>query len=476
MKRRSLAVAAALSLVFSIGCGPKTVDDTDPGDTNAPDAGASDDDTHSSPPGPDVSTDSSSNPERDTGDDSTSNGGIPKGVPNTITTDGGAAFRADIGAGQTHSVELEANSGDVVVMRLRPAKGDWRPALTVYRPTSGGRKKIAWSKPDRGPAHIPYKDAEISSGWEFYQKGRHILEVKNRSETGGELVFRLKCLKGPCTSGGGDGDPPNGGTDPGADSDGVAAAEDNCPGTDNAGQANNDGDLLGRACDPNSGKITCPSLSGGKLKERIRAVAGDHKVLRYRRARQRLFESISGPDETVVTAYTARRFKPNGIPDPGRYNTEHTVPQSKMSHSGSRPYPRRTDLHHLFPADAEANKKRANLPFDEVSRAEWSKAGSRRGKNGRGWTVFEPRDSHKGDAARAIFYYSVVYQHSVDIDAESDGWGIGLGDEKDLRRWHAQVDPVTSADRKRNSRVEKYQGNRNPFIDCPGLVGNIDNF
>ena len=44
-----------------------------------------------------------------------------------------------------------------------------------------------------------------------------------------------------------------------------------------------------------------------------------------------------------------------------------------------------------------------------------------------------------------------------------------------LRRWH-QADPVSTDETTRNAAVQRLQGNRNPFVDCPLLVERIDAF
>ena len=42
-------------------------------------------------------------------------------------------------------------------------------------------------------------------------------------------------------------------------------------------------------------------------------------------------------------------------------------------------------------------------------------------------------------------------------------------EERYLRKWH-EADPVDSFERRRNNMVEKFQGNRNPFIDNPAFA------
>jgi len=42
-----------------------------------------------------------------------------------------------------------------------------------------------------------------------------------------------------------------------------------------------------------------------------------------------------------------------------------------------------------------------------------------------------------------------------------------------LRRWHTD-DPVSQKEKDRNNAIQKFQGNRNPFIDYPVLVQLVD--
>ena len=69
-----------------------------------------------------------------------------------------------------------------------------------------------------------------------------------------------------------------------------------------------------------------------------------------------------------------------------------------------------------------------------------------------------------GDVARAMFYMSVR-------------WGLELSPAQDsvLRRWH-DLDPVSETERLRNTAIQRVQGNRNPFVDCPALVDRIREF
>jgi hypothetical protein len=161
---------------------------------------------------------------------------------------------------------------------------------------------------------------------------------------------------------------------------------------------------------------------------------------------------------------------PMKIPTNNIMNTEHTWPQSK----GSRGEPMRGDLHHLFPTDSRANSARGNFIFGEVSGRDATSScpASQAGfvynpltglkTDMRG---FEPPEEHRGNIARALFYFSSKYRMRI---SETE--------EIYLRRWHKE-DPVDEEEIKRNDAIQKTpQGNRNPYIDFPNLVDRISNF
>ncbi len=52
---------------------------------------------------------------------------------------------------------------------------------------------------------------------------------------------------------------------------------------------------------------------------------------------------------------------------------------------------------------------------------------------------------------------------------------VGPLEESFLRKWHEQ-DPVDDKELARNSAIQEIQNNRNPFIDEPQLVDQINNF
>jgi hypothetical protein len=77
-------------------------------------------------------------------------------------------------------------------------------------------------------------------------------------------------------------------------------------------------------------------------------------------------------------------------------------------------------------------------------------------------TSFEPREDHKGNVARAVYYFYTMYPSKA-------GNISRIADKDTLFKWHTD-DPVDTAERIRNDRIEARQGNRNPYIDYPSLV------
>lgn len=139
--------------------------------------------------------------------------------------------------------------------------------------------------------------------------------------------------------------------------------------------------------------------------------------------------------------------------------------------------PEYQDLHHLFPVVFKnVNETRSNYPLGEVKQIVTSYNESKFGYNNEGELVFEPRDQHKGDASRAIFYMCTVYQSA------NENWSlkpvisssIPYGQDQDiLKKWNL-IDPPSNWEIARNDYIASIQGNRNPFIDHPEYACEID--
>ncbi len=135
-----------------------------------------------------------------------------------------------------------------------------------------------------------------------------------------------------------------------------------------------------------------------------------------------------------------------------------------------------TDLHSVRACDVTMNNRRGNLGFDDGGEEILDNDGlTRCHKDGDSW---EPRDEDKGDVARMLFYMAVRYEDpQLDLELVEDLAGRGEkepthGRLSTLIRWHER-DPPDSFERFRHERIAERQGNRNPFIDCPELVGVI---
>ncbi len=157
---------------------------------------------------------------------------------------------------------------------------------------------------------------------------------------------------------------------------------------------------------------------------------------------------------------------PGRIPKNTKLNTEHTWPQSRFN-GGMSKDTQKSDLHHLFPTQSEMNSIRGNHKFGDVDVPDralpcsTSKYGTAKGSHE---DIFEPPVGHKGNVARALFYFATRYRLRIDPQEEAF-----------LKKWH-QNDPVDQNEIDRNEQIFKIQGNRNPFIDHPELVSQISDF
>jgi endonuclease I len=163
-------------------------------------------------------------------------------------------------------------------------------------------------------------------------------------------------------------------------------------------------------------------------------------------------DNESGHIECVYTG--EEKDNVSHMPNPSDMNCEHTWPQSHGATGIAK-----SDLHHLYITDSRANSCRGNLPFGYVEHPDWEEGGSCRGDG-----KFQVRPCHRGNVARAIFYFAVRYDRMVDPE-----------EEQALREWHAQ-DPVDEEERQRNEGIFAIQRNRNPFVDHPEFVSRISNF
>jgi hypothetical protein len=124
------------------------------------------------------------------------------------------------------------------------------------------------------------------------------------------------------------------------------------------------------------------------------------------------------------------------------------------------------DLFHLYPTDETANSYRSNYDFGlPISNITFNVGGSKLGHDFENEIVFEPRDAHKGNVARSLFYFCITYPSYL-------GGFMGLKQENILRVWNA-LDTVDSKERLRNTRIHAAQNTWNPFIDHPEFADRI---
>ena len=224
-----------------------------------------------------------------------------------------------------------------------------------------------------------------------------------------------------------------------------------------------------------------PDLEGDLLFEKL---VEDYKpgvVLDYSQARDTMYKIIYNVNDTVYGVYTNFGiFLPENV-DPSTYlynngkpngiNAEHTFPRSKGAGEGNA----KSDMHHLFPSKTNVNSDRGSLPFNEIDdniTKDWyykqiilhSKPNANIDEYSEHVSqYFEPREAHKGNVARAMFYFYTMYKQQADDEDPNY-----FARQKDtLCKWHF-LDPVDSLEWARTWMIAKYQENKpNPFVlDC----------
>ncbi len=220
-----------------------------------------------------------------------------------------------------------------------------------------------------------------------------------------------------------------------------------------------------------------PCKQGTNLITALRASYTPTLTLGYNRARDSMYKTLdvtSGNLTCIYTGYTAV-LPATTVPDSTyraralarNINAEHTFPQSK----GAGAEPAQSDLFHLHPSRVDVNADRGNLPFAIISNAavtNWYLLGNQQTSipsnpsiYSRGnATVFEPRDSKKGNIARGIFYFMTIYESAV---TAAGGTTFFDGMKADLLTWH-YADPVDAAEWARLQKIKTWQGNDNPFV------------
>ena len=239
---------------------------------------------------------------------------------------------------------------------------------------------------------------------------------------------------------------------------------------------------------PAQGTEIFPQLSGQELLDALVQEYGTTDNISYDSARDILYSEIDLKNDSLSGIYTGYTIylDPNADPSSDAFqkdiNAEHSWPQSK----GSSTEPARSDMHQLFPAYSRANSARGNHPFYEIPDQEtetWWRL-DQDVSNPDGNVIdeyseyrdshpnasysasWEPRESVKGDIARASFYFYTMYKSLAD-NADPIFFEI----QKDfLRNWNT-LDAVSTTEYERTCAIAEIQGNEvNPFVIDPTLV------
>lgn len=223
-------------------------------------------------------------------------------------------------------------------------------------------------------------------------------------------------------------------------------------------------DTLAESCPPGAATKQCYGHTPvGYLKAR-KFLMGNYYLVR--RQNDYAIREVYCVKEVGSSEFSGKKPGPDLIPDESVVNVEHTWPQSRFSKRFNKEE-QKSDLHHLFPTDSEMNSIRSSFEFGEVERdAKNLKCPVSRFGIPRSGTedVFEPPMQHKGNVARALFYFSVKYELPISPEEEAT-----------LRVWNRE-DPVDQEERERNEAIFAQQFSRNPFVDYPELADKISDF
>jgi uncharacterized protein len=208
-------------------------------------------------------------------------------------------------------------------------------------------------------------------------------------------------------------------------------------------------------------------LTGATLKTALHNIIKVQTKITYSQVTEALKdtdEDPNNPNNVILLYKGTSQAKSTFGGNANDWNREHVWAQSH-GNFGTVVGPG-TDIHHLKPTDASVNSSRGNKDFDNGG--QFHSECTLCKFDGDSW---EAPDRVKGDIARMLMYMAVRYEGNGEIDLELVNYtgtsGALHGKLSTLLQWHAQ-DPVDAFEIRRNNVIyEKYQGNRNPFIDHP---------
>lgn len=220
-------------------------------------------------------------------------------------------------------------------------------------------------------------------------------------------------------------------------------------------------------------------LSGSALVNSLKSGYSPAQTLGYSTARDTMYSSIDlRVGDTVEGIYTGFEVSYTGgdastVMYDGGINAEHSWPLSM----GASSEPQRSDMHSLFPAKENVNSRRGNNPYAEIpdnETAYWFRGSERLSSipqsdideySESASSRFEPRESVKGDVARANFYFNVIYS-----DAANSSF---FNQQRDVLAGWNLTDQPSGREIARTAKIARHQGNINPFILDPSLPNRL---
>ncbi len=217
---------------------------------------------------------------------------------------------------------------------------------------------------------------------------------------------------------------------------------------------------------------TAIGKTGTALRSSLHTIIKNQTKLSYDRVWEALKDADQDPANAnnVVLLYSGRsQSKTSNGGGVNDWNREHVWAKSHGDF-GTATGPG-TDVHHLRPEDVSVNSTRGNKDFDNGGGAVAECAGCYSDADS-----FEPRDAVKGDVARMIMYMAIRYEGNdgwpnLEMNnSVANGSAPYLGRLSVLLAWH-RLDPPDAFEKRRNQVIyDRWQGNRNPFIDHPEWV------
>ena len=158
----------------------------------------------------------------------------------------------------------------------------------------------------------------------------------------------------------------------------------------------------------------------------------------------------------ILSFYSRKSI--SSVWDSGKtWNREHVWPNS---HGGNLV---EDDIHVIRPTSTGDNSSRGNSFYVE---------GMCHSSNGWDPKAAGMNEQYRGQAARIIFYCCVASSSLKIVDQEVSSSSNTMGKLSDLLKWNLQYG-VAQTELNRNNGAQSLQGNRNPFIDNPGLACSI---